>query len=325
MRLLRFFLEGTGFVSGLAGTQSVLGFANTLEGLRDYLNTNTTTLGVKATIINTSSDPDDPDYHLNLAANDTGATTLTLKDSTAADLLTSSNQGTDAVFTVNGLPVTNSGNTITDFSPGLTLTIEEAGSTTVTVATNRGAIANALADITISYNALLAEIKTHVGEGARILSGSTIIRQAQQALRNITSFQGTGTIKSMVELGLELDKNGLLSLNSTTFNALGDAQLLEALTFIGDTTTGFAGTAFTRLKDLADPVTGQIQTAIDFLDESDARLSDKIAAQQERVDRLIASVEAQFAATDLLLSQLETQQTTLTTLFEVFQTSQRNN
>ena len=317
--------QGTGFVSGLAGTQSVLGFANTLEGLRDYLNTNTTTLGVKATIINTSSDPDNPEYHLNLTANETGATTLTLKDSASADLLTTTNQGTDAVFTVNGLPVTNSGNTITDFSPGLTLTIEDAGSTTVTVATNRTAVSNTLADITISYNALLAEIKTHVGEAAGVLSGNIVVRQAQQTLRDITSFQGTGSIKSMVELGLELDEDGLLSLNSTTFNALADAQVLDALTFIGDTTTGFAGTAFTYLKDLADPVTGQIQTAIGFLDESDATLTDKIAETQERVDRLIANVEAQFAATDLLLSQLETQQTTLKTLFEVFQTSQRNN
>ncbi len=317
--------QGTGFISGLAGTQSVLGFANTLEGLRDYLNTNTTTLGVKATIINTSSDPDNPEYHLNLTANETGATTLTLKDSASADLLTTTNQGTDAVFTVNGLPVTNSGNTITDFSPGLTLTIEDAGSTTVTVATNRAAVSNTLADITISYNALLAEIKTHVGEAAGILSGNIVVRQAQQTLRDITSFQGTGSIKSMVELGLELDEDGLLSLNSTTFNALADAQVLDALTFIGDTTTGFAGTAFRRLKDLADPVTGQIQTAIGFLDESDATLTDKIAETQERVDRLIANVEAQFAATDLLLSQLETQQSTLKTLFDVFQTSQRNN
>ena len=317
--------QGTGFISGLAGTQSVLGFANTLEGLRDYLNTNTTTLGVKATIINTSSDPDNPEYHLNLTANETGATTLTLKDSASADLLTTTNQGTDAVFTVNGLPVTNSGNTITDFSPGLTLTIEDAGSTTVTVATNRAAISNTLADITISYNALLAEIKTHVGEAAGILSGNIVVRQAQQTLRDITSFQGTGSIKSMVELGLELDEDGLLSLNSTTFNNLADAQVLDALTFISDTTTGFAGTARTHLKDLADPVTGQIQTAIGFLNESDATLTDKIAETQERVDRLIANVEAQFAATDLLLSQLETQQSTLKTLFDVFETSQRNN
>ena len=271
------------------------------------------------------SDPAAPEYHLNLTANDTGATTLTLKNSTAADLLTTTNQGTDAVFTVNGLPVTNSGNTITDFSPGLTLTIEGAGSTTVTVDTNRAAISSALAGIATDYNALLAEIQTHVGEAAGILSGSIIIREAQRVLRDITSFQGTGTIKSMVELGLELDEDGLLSLNPTTFNALTDAQVLDGLTFIGDTTSGFAGAAFTRLKDLADPVTGQIQTAIDFLDESDATLTDQIAEEQERVDRLIANIEAQFAATDLLLSQLEAQQTALTTLFEVFQTSQRNN
>ena len=52
--------QGTGFVSGLSGTQTVEGYGNTLDGLSAYINANSTTLGVKATIINTSSDPINP-------------------------------------------------------------------------------------------------------------------------------------------------------------------------------------------------------------------------------------------------------------------------
>ena len=316
--------QGTGFVSGLAGNHSVEAFENTLEGLRDFINTQTTTLGATASIINTSSDPDSPEFHLSITATETGASTLTLKDGLSADLLTTSNQGTDAVFTVNGLPVTNSGNTILDFEPGLTLTIEGAGSSTISVFSDRSAILNGLADISAGYNSVFAKLQTQIGEDAGILSGNVIVRQTQQALRDITSFRGTGTIQSMVELGLSFDEDGLLNFDATTFNSLTDDQIDDVLTFVGDTTSGFAGLGFSKTKDLSDPVSGQIQTTIGFLKESDTSIQKQIDAATERVDRLIATLEQQFAATDLLLSQLESQQTVVSSIFDAFTASQRN-
>ena len=273
--------QSTGFVSGLAGSHSVEAFENTLEGLRDFINSQTTTLGAKATIINTSSDPENSVYHLSVTASSTGQTTLTLQDGLSVDLLTTSNQGADAVFTVNGLAVTNSANTITDFEPGLTITIEGEGSTTVSVFSDRSAISGALANLVTDYNAVVAKIQTQIGEGAGILSGDSIVRQSQQALRQITSFSGLGTIQSIVELGLEFDEKGLLSFNTITFNSLTDDQIGDVLTFIGDTSTGFAGLGFSTLKSLADPVTGQIQATISILSESDQAIQAQIDAATE--------------------------------------------
>ena len=308
--------QGTGFVSGLAGTQTVEAYDNTLAGLRDFINAQSTTLGVKATLINTSSDTANPSHHLTLTATTTGTTTLKLEDSTPANLLTAVNQGTNAVFTVNGVSADNSSNTITDFAPGLSLTIVGAGNATVSTQTDRTQISTALGNVAADYNAVVAKLGAQFGEAAGVLSGSVAVRAVQQALRDVTSFQGSGAIKSMVELGLELDNKGLMTFNAITFNALTDSQINDALTFIGNTTTGFAGTAFTGLKDLADPVTGQIQTAIDFLKESDKSLADEILEAQERVDRLMVTLEAKFAAADLLLAQIESQQKLLTAIFE---------
>ena len=308
--------QGTGFVSGLAGTQTVEAYDNTLQGLRDFINAQSTTLGVKASLINTSSDSANPSHRLTLTATTTGTTTLKLEDSAAADLLTAVNQGTNAVFTVNGVSANNSSNTITDFAPGLSLTIVGAGSATVSTQTDRTQISTALGNIAADYNAVVASLGAQFGETAGVLSGSVAVRAVQQALRNVTGFQGSGAIKSMVEVGLELDSKGLMTFNAITYNSLTDAQINDALTFIGDTTTGFAGTAFTGLKDLADPVSGQIQTAIDFLKESDEGLADEILEAQERVDRLMVTLEAQFAAADLALAQIESQQKVLTAIFE---------
>ena len=309
--------QGTGFVSGLSGTQTVEGYGNTLDGLSAYINANSTTLGVKATIINTSSDPINPNYHLTLTTTETGTTTLKLENSVAANLVTANDQGSDAVFSVNGLPnVTNSGNLITDFAPGLTLTIAGAGTATISAKTDRGSISSALSSVVLNYNLLVDTIQAQIGETAGALSGSVAVRQAQQVLRDVTSHLGSGTIQSMVEIGLELSNKGKLSLNFLTFNLLSDSQLADAITFIGTTSTGFAGNAASLLDALGDPVNGQIQAAISTLQDSDTRLSEQIEQEQGRVDALIANLEARFAAADLLLARLEAQQDLLTTLFE---------
>ena len=109
---------------------TALGIDNTLEGLRDHLNSDSS-LGVSAAIINTSSDPANPSYHLTITADETGVTTLRLDDSADQNLVTAVNQGADAVFELNGLNVTNSSNVIPDFAPGLSLSINGPGTATI--------------------------------------------------------------------------------------------------------------------------------------------------------------------------------------------------
>ncbi len=308
------FAQSTGFASGLAGTQSVAGYDNTLSGLKDYINANG--LGVQATVINTSSDAVNPDYRLTLTAAETGATTLTLADSGFNNLLTAANQGTNAVFTVNGVAVENSGNTIADFAPGISLTIVGAGSTTIDVQDDRSGVSQALADAAGAYNVIQGRLQSHIGETAGLLSGDAIIRGAQSALRQITGFRGAGSVRSISELGLRFDEDGTLQYDSAAFTTLSNSDFEGIVAFLGGTTSGFAGEGFKRLKDLADPVTGQIKTAIDVLKGSDENLQIQIDEALLRIDREIEILEARFAAADVLLAELESQQDLLTRLFQ---------
>lgn len=316
--------QGTGFVSGLGGTHSITGFADTLEGLHDYINSNSVELGIQATIINTSSNPAAPAYRLTLTANETGQNTLRLQDSGATDLLTSNNQGTNAVFEVNGVAVNNSTNTITDFIPGLDLTIVGAGQATVSTATDASGLSNALTELAEAYNAAESAVQAQVGKNAGVLSGSVEIRQAQQTLRQITSFFSTEGLNSMREIGLDLQKNGQLDFKAFTFNFLSPEQLQGAIEFIGDLGSGFAGNATQLLSNLTNPTTGQFQTAIDFLDASDDKLTDEIQEAQDRVDRMILTLEQRFTAADLLVSQLESQQSMLTTFLDAQKAASKN-
>lgn len=311
--------QGTGFLSGLAGKTRVVGYDNTLNGLRDYINSRESSLEVHASVINTSSDPDNPKYDLSLVATSTGAQTLTLLDSTSADLLLAADTlGADAVFTVNGgATITNSSNTITGLVSGLNLSIVGAGTATISVSKDRTAVKEALEDFVTKYNAALNELNKQIGENAGPLSGSMVVRQIHGTLRSITGYGiGTGTIRSMAGLGLELSDKGVLSLNETTYNALSDSQFQDGVSFIGTTTTGFAGSAYTLLKQITDPTTGVVQTTQSFFDKSDERLAGAVAEAQDRVRLLTASLQAQLTQADSLLASLESQQTLLTTLFQ---------
>src|SRR5579885_1095788 len=314
--------QGTGFASGLAGRTRVVGYSNTLSGLRDYINSQEAALGVRATVINTSSDPAHPRYDLTLTADQTGAQTLTLNDSAGSDLLPNGGMlGADAVFSINGGPaIINTSNTITGLVPGLNLTITgPSGATPVTlsVQADRSAVERALQDFAAKYNAVVDQLSSQIGKNAGPLGGSSIVRQIGDALHAITGFSSTaGSIQSMAALGLLLDRQGHLSLDLPTFNSLTDQQFEDAIHFLGDTTAGFAGNAYTLLNQLTDPVSGAIQNTQNFLNESDQRLSLQIASQQDYVNRVQSTLTEQISQADTLLAQLESQQTLLTTLFK---------
>jgi flagellar capping protein FliD len=205
------------------------------------------------------------------------------------------------------------------------VTITGPGKTTISVITNRTEVSEGLAGLTDDYNTLVKRVHQHIGENAGILSGNSIIRLAQQTLRDVSGFLGSGNVQSMAALGLELSTSGQLSFSAITFNALSTANLQSALTFIGNTTSGFAGNALTRLRGLGDPVSGQIQTSISFLQKTDSSINERIRQAEERVDRLIDNLEKQFLAADGVLARLEAQQRLLTSLLDAYQAQQRSN
>ena len=77
---------------------------NNLNGLRDAINA--AGLGVSATVLNTGTGA--TPYYLSISSNTTGAKALELRDTpddSGTNILTSANQGADAIFKLNGQDV----------------------------------------------------------------------------------------------------------------------------------------------------------------------------------------------------------------------------
>ncbi len=321
-------VSGSGRVRLVIGGQAVTpditldAAHNNLTGLRDAINT--LGAGVTASVLTTGTGA--TPYYLSVSANSTGQKAIQLmEDPTGAptQLLTSANPGANADFYVNGAHVVSASNLINNVIPGLTFTI--AGPTdvnqtvTVSAAQDPAQLSSALQDFVAKYNAVTSQLNAQIGPAAGLLTGNPLIWQVQAALRGLVNYNGTGAIKSLMDLGIEVDDTGKMSFNQNTtdptrhiaFNSLSSANIAAAFTFLGSPTTGF-GQLSATLSQFSDPLLGAIKVQQDQFDAANTRISDQVTAMTERVNAMQASLSAKLQAADTQLAAMQTQQQVLT-------------
>jgi flagellar hook-associated protein 2 len=287
---------------------------NNLVGLRDKINS--LGLGVTAAILTTETGAK-PNY-LSVSANATGSNTLTLTDDpdgTAAAWLTADNQGSNAKFKLNGVPVSKSSNLINDVAPGLTFqitgTTSNNGTVSLTMASDRSQLKSALQSFVSAYNSVSTEVDAQIGAAAGVLTGDPMVRQVQGMLRKLSDFEGSGSIANFAGLGLEMDRSGKLSLNSATFDGLGYSQLAAAYQLVGSGAEGL-GSLQGEVDQLSDSVSGLLQIQIDEYNKSDQRLTDTISDLTIRNQITQLALQTKLQQADSLLAQLDSQQNVLT-------------
>lgn len=282
---------------------------NNLTGLRSAINA--LGAGVTASILTTGTGAN-PNY-LSISAGNAGATTLQLiEDPTGAatNLLSAANQGTNAVFRLNGIEVSRSSNQVNDVVPGLSFTLLHESSTpvTLTIATQKSRLSEGLNAFVAAYNSLQSAIAQQVGPSAGLLSGDFLVREIQKASRETASFSGNIELS---DLGITFDNAGKASFDSASLNGFSDVQVAKAFEFIGTESTGFGGLS-KRFSQISDPVTGLVKLQQDSYDKADARIRTQISLLEDRIDLLQKSTAQRLQAVDALLGSLQAQQSILT-------------
>lgn len=295
---------------------------NNLNGLRDAINA--LGVGVTATIIDTGSGA--TPHFLSLTAASPGENSLELRataGSSASNLLTNSNQGSNAVFKLNGLQVEKTDNVISDVVPGLTFTIvgttDPGESVVLNLTSGRGGLANALSGFVTAYNAAVDKVKTQIGENAGLLSGDYIVGQIRRTLSQVSGYGApSGDVKSLVDLGIELDKNGVMSFNPTKFYSLPTATIDAGFTLLGS--QGFGALA-SKLDEITNPFNGLIKTQQDNYDAADRRISRNISDLVARIEQSQATLSVKLQQADALLNSLQGQQNILNGAIESLNTA----
>lgn len=283
---------------------------NNLVGLRDKINT--LGAGVTASILTTGSG-----NYLSLSANAAGASTLTLTDDpagAATALLTGTNQGSNAVFKLNGIDITQNSNFANNIIPGLTFQLRAASANPVTIAlrSDRTQLSSALQQFVTDLNAVKSQVQAQTGKDAGLLSGSTVITGLKNLVRQITSYRTTsGNVKNLSDLGVTFDATGKAAFAQATFDSLSDSQIASGFEFLGSESKGLGGFS-AALRQYSDPIGGLIKIEQDGIDRTDRHLQDQIAALTDRIDTMQAGLSKRLTLADSLAAQLETQQKSLT-------------
>jgi flagellar hook-associated protein 2 len=241
----------------------------TLQGLADSINANTTlNTKVTASIVQHGTN----DFRMILtpkAGNagvvsfaDTGtglSTALTPYDAgtnpngftATAGTSTVIQDGKDAKFTFDGISMTRSTNTISDIANGMTISLlKDGGSANVAIVQDRSKITTSMQSMVTSYNTLVKELgnmtafDSAAGKVGVFNGDNTIKNISREISRMITSIDSKGN--SLPQYGIELSKEGVMSLNTSTFTSKMDADPdgLEAF-FSGKTTVTRVGTTKT--------------------------------------------------------------------------------
>ena len=140
--------------------------------------------------------------------------------------LTQTVDGTDASFTVDGISMTRSTNTISDLFNGYTLELEATSSSAINISStqNLDNITSLLSNFIDAYNAIYTNITEMSGaafsedESTGPLAGDSLARSIQRELRSYTtkSLSGyEGGPYSMSLLGVQTNRDGSLTLNTS--------------------------------------------------------------------------------------------------------------
>jgi len=281
---------------------------------------NSSGAAVQATVVNMGS-PSSPDYRLALQSTDLGTINLQLGDGTTTNYLTSTSTGASASYTINGQPpngISSNSDTVT-IAPGLSVTLEQTGSATVTVSANTSGLSNALSTFVNDYNSVFGELQKQFGQNPGPLAGDSTVLMMENSLQQLVNYSGgSGSITSLTQLGVEFSAQGTLTFDPTALNGLSSQQISDAYSFLGDPTTGgYLQAASNTLSGLLDPTTGVIPNEATNLQNEYQQEAQAITAAQGRVSDLTTTLTAQMASADALIATLQNQTQFVDGLFQI--------
>jgi flagellar hook-associated protein 2 len=157
----------------------------------------------------------------------------------------------------------------------------------------------------------VSAINGQAGVSTGVLSGDSTIYQLEGDMQQMSTYQGSGEITSLAEMGITFADDGTMSFDPTVLAGLSNSQLASAFQFFGSDTTGFGGIS-QALDQVSDPSTGAIANEQTTLQQDDAGLQTQITATTASINAMQETLFQQLAQADTLISTLDTQQTLLT-------------
>jgi flagellar hook-associated protein 2 len=166
--------------------------------------------------------------------------------------------GQDAILTVDGVSITSPSNTVTDAIPGVTFQLLSSASpgtqVQVQITNDTTDIGTAMSSFVSAYNAVVNDINTQEGNDSsgnpESLYGSPTLALIQSGFTGaLFGGSASGSINNITQLGLSLNNDGTLTLDSDTLNSALNSDFTDVTGFLQNSGS-FGQTLSTALNNL---------------------------------------------------------------------------
>jgi flagellar hook-associated protein 2 len=302
--------------SGAFSTITTGSGVNTMTDLENAINT--AGLGVTASIINDASGS-----LLAIVSNTSGsAGSFTVTSSGGSFGFTNGASGTDASLTVNGINITSASNTVTGAVPGLTLNLLSASplgsEVSLSVAPDTSTASTAINQFVTDYNTAIGNLNTQfadTGSGQGVLADDPTVSNLQSELLQALNYtaspagSGTTTVPNLSSMGISVNDDGTLSVNSTTLNNALQNNFSDVQNFFqGTSLNGFANSLDQQLTSFISPADGAFTVDLQSMSTDYSGLQTDITNFQTNViTPLQTQLQSEFSQAEILLQQLPTE------------------
>lgn len=305
---------------------------DTLAGIANAINNASGNTYVSASIINVDSttNPGTTISKLVLTSNNPGtANQFSISETDGGSglsqltdaNLTQQTKAADAVIQVDGQKATVGSNTVSDVLQGVTLNLQSAAvGTTVNVGVslNTSAITSAVNNFVTAYNSLQTTTQSlgaygGVGGTNGALIGDSTLQFATTQIRQISSAvvtSSSGAYDSLAMIGVTINQDGVMSLDSTRLNAALTANI-QSVSNVFSSSNGVASKLNDTLTNLLQSG-GPISSEKTSLNSQLTSIQAQATNENAMLDSYKAQLQQQFTAMETVAGQYNDTGTFLT-------------
>jgi flagellar hook-associated protein 2 len=295
------------------------GGSTTLSDVAKQINQDN--IGVSASVVT-----DATGSRLAIVANNSGSAsnfTVTGASGSAASIPMSEvgSGGSNAVLSVDGIPIQSASNTVTGALPGVTLNLlntSAGANVSLSVAPDTTQASAAINQFVTDYNTAITDLNTQFtfsGSSEGVLATDSSVRSLQSTLEAAMSYTqapGTGTtttVPNLSSLGISVNNDGTLSVDSGTLTSMLQNNYSDVQNFFqGTALNGFANTMDQQLTSFISPSDGAFTLDLQSINTEYNDLSTDITNfQTNYIVPLQARLQADYSAAETALEQLPTE------------------
>lgn len=213
----------------------------------------------------------------------------------------------NAEYTINGISMTSSSNTVTDIDGvSITLLKETEKPLSMKVEQSADAVKESLREFVKAYNSIVFNVnKLTAKEGA--MQGETVLNQIKRKMGDVLMAK-TDSPLYMFNLGIKFDrdaKDGTIKFDETIYNDLLKERPQDVMSLL--TGRGAIGDKMFSIINDFTKATGTISGKVKSIDERVKRIDDNLVRMSDQFDRQKQSLLKKYATLEISLSGLNMQ------------------